>query len=643
MNIAGYINRRGIQRKLIVSFLLLGLIPMVIMGSVSYYKSTDMLLKNANSEMINLTKKAIELLDSQFTVYKMQMDTITIPAKQVLDMLQLGMSIDAGSTENLEKIFVEQVKSSPAIKRINIFDMNGDMKITNNRAASDQAEKASSFPWYKQASTAKDIIFGEVYIPKGLSEPVTTMVKTFLTPDGKPYAFIVVDISAEYATKSVTNIKIGKEGFAYLINRDGMVIAYPDKTKILQWNINKYDFGKEILQKKNGTTEYSLDGLDRFASFQEYPAMGWIIASSVNKADILESVNTMNTLFIILVIVMATFSLVAGVLFTIRLVKPINRIVVGLSEGSDQVATASMQVSESSQHLAEGASEQASSLEETSSSLEEMSSMTKQNADNANQARAMMNEAKLVVEKANAQMAQLTEAIGQITRSSEETGKIIKTIDEIAFQTNLLALNAAVEAARAGEAGAGFAVVADEVRNLALRAAEAARNTSDLIEKTIKAVKAGNEMTLSTQDAFQANVKLSAKISQLVDEIATASEEQAHGIAQVNTAVTEMDKVTQQTAANAEESASAAEEMNAQAQQMRIYVDELAGIVGVNMGDSGSTARGAITAATGGKRALSQIEGRKMKDQHMQGKSAKPKPGDVIPFDQADKDSFKDF
>ncbi|MCL5808206.1 MAG: methyl-accepting chemotaxis protein, partial [Deltaproteobacteria bacterium] len=298
---------------------------------------------------------------------------------------------------------------------------------------------------------------------------------------------------------------------------------------------------------------------------------------------------------------------------------------------------------ESSQHLAEGASEQAASLEETSSSLEEMSSMTKQNADNANQAKAMMNEAKLVVEKANEQMARLTEAIGQITRSSEETGKIIKTIDEIAFQTNLLALNAAVEAARAGEAGAGFAVVADEVRNLALRAAEAARNTSELIEKTIKAVKAGNEMTVSTQDAFQANAKLSVKISQLVDEIATASEEQAHGISQLNTAVTEMDKVTQQTAANAEESASAAEEMNAQSQQMRMYVEELAMVVGVKMGDSGASASRAISAAGGGKPALPQPEGSKKKNREKQEKSVKPKPGDVIPFDQPEKDSFKDF
>ena len=189
-------------------------------------------------------------------------------------------------------------------------------------------------------------------------------------------------------------------------------------------------------------------------------------------------------------------------------------------------------------------------------------------------------------------MMHLAEAIGQITRSSEETGKIIKTIDEIAFQTNLLALNAAVEAARAGEAGAGFAVVADEVRNLALRAAEAARNTSELIEKTIKAVKNGNEMTASTQEAFRANADIYRKIAQLVDEIAAASQEQANGISQVNTTVAEMDRVTQQTAADAEESASAAEEMSAQAVHMRGYIDDLAAVIGGSRRVSAPTAPG---------------------------------------------------
>ena len=271
-----------------------------------------------------------------------------------------------------------------------------------------------------------------------------------------------------------------------------------------------------------------------------------------------------------------------GSLLTLSITRPINRVVEGLSDGADQVASASNQVSSSSQQLAEGTSEQAASLEETSSSIEELASMTKQNADNAGQAKVMMEQAKQIVGKVDQHMTEMIKAIEEITESSDETGKIIKTIDEIAFQTNLLALNAAVEAARAGEAGAGFAVVADEVRNLAMRSAEAAKNTNNLIEDTIKAVKNGNELTQKTKEAFGENTVIAAKIGQLIDEIATASNEQARGIAQINIAVSEMDKVTQQTAANAEESASASEELNAQAEQMKTFVNDLILIVGGN-------------------------------------------------------------
>jgi methyl-accepting chemotaxis protein len=273
-------------------------------------------------------------------------------------------------------------------------------------------------------------------------------------------------------------------------------------------------------------------------------------------------------------------ALLLGVFITRSINRVLSRIIAGLNDGAQEVASASSQVSSAAQSLAEGSSEQAASIEETSSSLEEMSSMTKRNADNAQQANILMDEAKQVVGAANESMENLTESMAAITKASEETSKIIKTIDEIAFQTNLLALNAAVEAARAGEAGAGFAVVADEVRNLAMRAADAAKNTASLIEGTVKKVRDGSELVSRTNEGFKKVADRSGKAADLVAEISAASSEQAQGIGQINTAVSELDKLTQQNAANAEESASASEEMSAQAETMKSMVDELVAIVG---------------------------------------------------------------
>jgi methyl-accepting chemotaxis protein len=274
-----------------------------------------------------------------------------------------------------------------------------------------------------------------------------------------------------------------------------------------------------------------------------------------------------------------SLAVILGFFLSISISRPIKRVADRLKERAGQVTDASAQISSASQSLADGASRQASGLEETSASLEEMSAMTKQNAENAQQAQLMMAQAGQIVGNVSHHMSKMAEAVGEITKTSEETGKIIKTIDEIAFQTNLLALNAAVEAARAGEAGAGFAVVADEVRNLAMRAAEAAKNTSTLIENTIKSIKSGHELTLLTEEAFKKNVEINEKIKLLIDEIATASREQSEGINQVSKAMSEIDQVTQKNAANAEESAAAAEELSAHALGLKEYVKDLSAVI----------------------------------------------------------------
>jgi methyl-accepting chemotaxis protein len=329
-----------------------------------------------------------------------------------------------------------------------------------------------------------------------------------------------------------------------------------------------------------------------------------------------------------------------------KLVKTLSRTIHGLTASHEQVSDASAQLSFASQTLAEGSSQQAASVEETSASLEQISSMTKQNAVNASQANVLMKEAREVVNKADAAMSQLTISMQEISKASEETSRIIKTIDEIAFQTNLLALNAAVEAARAGEAGAGFAVVADEVRNLAMRAADADKNTAVLIEGTVKKITDGTTLVKTTNDAFKEVAGSTRKVSELVGEIAVASSEQSQGIEQVNIAVIEMDKVTQQNAATAEESAAASEELNAQAEEMKSFVNELSAMV-----------RGNAEVPTGGfhtarrPKVAAKTRQAPQKALVVSKKSAKIKiptrnrprqvhPDDIIPMDEND---FKEF
>lgn len=257
----------------------------------------------------------------------------------------------------------------------------------------------------------------------------------------------------------------------------------------------------------------------------------------------------------------------------------INRALNGMDEALGQVASAVVQVAEASdqissgsQSLAEGSAEQASSLEEIASSLEEMSAMTQQNAGNAGEARTLAQTANEDAQGGNEAMTRMSEAINAIQASSEETAKIVNTIDEIAFQTNLLALNAAVEAARAGDAGKGFAVVAEEVRNLAQRSAEAARDTAEMIEEAVKNAQGGVEISQEVAAALGQIRDGSNSVNELVAEIAAASEEQSDGLDQINTAVGQMDEVTQANAANSEESASASEEMASQAQELRAMV-----------------------------------------------------------------------
>lgn len=326
--------------------------------------------------------------------------------------------------------------------------------------------------------------------------------------------------------------------------------------------------------------------------------------------------------------VAAMLAVVMSFLIVRSVNKALSRIANTLGEGSEQVASAASQVSSSSQAIAQGASEQAAALEETTSALEEISSMTKKNAETAQQAAALSAETKTASDKGNQAMVKMSAAINEIQKSAQETAKIIKVIDEIAFQTNLLALNAAVEAARAGEAGKGFAVVAEEVRNLAMRSAEAAKNTSAMIEGSVQSARNGVGISTEVAKTLEEINSAATKVNALVEEISAASLEQSQGIGQVNSAASQMDQVTQSNAAGAEESAAASEELSSQAEQLKSVVGDLLVLVGAGrLSQPTVRASSTATAVLMGARSAAKLTHKAPPP------TTKPKPSTVIPLD----------
>jgi methyl-accepting chemotaxis protein len=420
------------------------------------------------------------------------------------------------------------------------------------------------------------------------SDVLVTSVAVPVRLDRQVLAVVGVDIALNDLYSLVAGIDLYETGDVSIISNNGTYVAHREKERIGQAASEKETWIREYLDEIADGKAFSIttDSANGNSAARicvpiqiGKTSTPWAVLASIPSDKITESARSL--MYATIVIGIASLAALITVVFLVTrsITGPIRRIISNLLEGAEQVSSASGQVSAASQSLAEGATEQAAGLEETSSSLEEMSSMTKQNAENAGQANVLASDARKAAEGGATSMQRMVEAINDIQKSSDETAKIIKVIDEIAFQTNLLALNAAVEAARAGEAGKGFAVVAEEVRNLAMRSAEAAKNTANMIEESVKNSKNGVTISEEVRKALDGIVGGIAKTTDLVGEIAAASQEQAQGIDQVNTAVAQMDKVTQQNAANAEESASASEELSAQAEQMKGIVSELVHLV----------------------------------------------------------------
>ncbi|GMV92996.1 MAG: hypothetical protein AMXMBFR82_27740 [Candidatus Hydrogenedentota bacterium] len=375
-----------------------------------------------------------------------------------------------------------------------------------------------------------------------------------------------------------------------------------------------------------------------------YPGMNWSVLVRAARDEVLAiaGVTAIKRNVMIAVIVCLAAIVIVGTLAGRVFSRPLIATAHQLDAVSGELTSAAGQVAESGQQISDGASQQASSLEETSASLEEMASMTHHNSDNAEQAAHMAAEAEAAAVKGGEAMTRMSEAINQIQNSSGETAKIIKTIDEIAFQTNLLALNAAVEAARAGEAGKGFAVVAEEVRNLAQRSAEAARNTSALIEEAQRNSDHGVSVSKEVGEILSGIVENVQKVSQLIGEVAAGSKEQSQGIEQINIAVSQLDRITQSNAASSEESAAASEELSAQAAQMRDIVNGLTRYVNGATNGAASSVRIASRTRSSDKRRHAEANSRRTvaRAQLAHAGDRVHRPEEIIPMQDGDFDDM---
>ena len=437
--------------------------------------------------------------------------------------------------------------------------------------------------------------------------------------------------------------QLGSSGEAYLVNREGVLLTSPrlnDNAKVLETKLNT-----RATQLLGTAIKSNNAGFEAFETYKDYRGVSVIgdmavisvgghlagLVIEVDEAEAMAVANQMRNVMLIVGGAVAVAIAALGWYFARSVSVPILAAVGMLSESGEQVSSASIQLASASQQLAAGNAQQASAVQETSATLEETSSMVLQNSENTRQAAALSGQARLAAEKGNEEMSRMMGSMTELKKSSDQIGKIIKVIDNIAFQTNILALNAAVEAARAGDAGMGFAVVAEEVRNLAQRSAQAASDTAAIIETNIELSQHGVEGTKRVGEALGEIALLAKKVNELVDEVAAATQEQSQGISQINKAISQIEQSTQENAASSQESASASEQLNAQAAAMKEIVADLKMVVNGTKDESSAT----LTRSVPKQRAnsLQKQPGNKATNVLRVSKAKRATPEDIIPLE----------
>jgi methyl-accepting chemotaxis protein len=583
-------SRRGLKTRIIL-LLLPSILPLVAIVAASAYEARRQALSAGSAFTSQVVSSATEGLDAYLQQAHSRFRGWT--AEEVY-----GMAIEFGTLKEVDQRFADLLKDSTDLSLLVLADTQGRVLAAGGPLADpargltapelvDLARTEQAF-----AGTANSDLLAKL----GSAHPFTfVFAKPSRGTDGKVNGIVVafLDWNQLLARTERSIATLRDQGFAssdiLLINRERLQSLSGRSPEGLS------DVGK-ALSATDGAGQLhpsTLAGLPHYVCFRPLPsnyletatadslaASSLVVSAILPEADLLAPVH--RSLRLNLGLLAGGVILIVSLIWIAarRVTKPIVEVIGGLRASSESITGTAAQVHDASQTLASGSSQQAGSIEETSASLEEIAATTRSNADNANRAKTLATEARSAAEAGAADMRGMSQAVADIKNSSAKIAKIIKTIDEIAFQTNILALNAAVEAARAGEAGAGFAVVADEVRSLALRASQAARETSSSISEAIETTDRGVKISAQVEAGLQRIVEKVRSVDELSTEIAGSCREQTQGIGEVNEAVTQMDHVTQRNAATADETANSATALNQQAVALRDAVGALVVLLG---------------------------------------------------------------